>query len=212
MRHIDRGELREAIGLAADYELDLLRRHTEGTYDNGLFQDADSHVSFHSPFVTWQRMDAHQLNLPKEMLLTGVSLLLGLERASEEDRLVVMSLNLNQLERRISKDSSGPSMSSEHGLAMIAQLVVGQFGVVKSKRPRTIGDHRVWDMEVAPMLAGSEMRVMMLAHDGTVVIFLLASSDLERQSDEARLEELVKTTGFDFKPVNRTAIAPWITV
>ncbi|NLH72789.1 MAG: hypothetical protein GX456_07025 [Verrucomicrobia bacterium] len=206
LQHIKRGDVRLAIGAAADYELDLLGRYQPPSYEMGLFQDEATHLAFHSPFVDWKRLDAKKLDLPKELLMTGVSFLLGLEGASEEDRLVVMSINLKQLERRMAGNSSDLSLSSDRGLLFITQMVSGQFGVAKSHQFKRLGDYRVLDVELAPALIGPNLRMILLPHGGTTILFLLRSAAGDFASNLERLEELVKTASFDYKPANTVAI------
>jgi len=206
-RAVRRGEYRTAIVTAAEYERELLSRYKAPTYEMGLFQSEAEHISFHCTFDTWKPIDMEKLELPKALLMMGFSVLLALEGPSAEERFVAISMNLEQMERRIGVQQGDAGFRTDRALQLIGHMFSSNMGVVKGQCFQRIGDHRVLHLEVATPGVGPDVRVVLLPHGGRVFVFLLVSPAGDITANEAKLHDLIKTASFDYKPEDKEAIA-----
>ncbi|HNT86520.1 MAG TPA: hypothetical protein PKL84_01525 [Candidatus Hydrogenedentes bacterium] len=194
------------IRIAAEYEQELLTQYKAPTFEMGLFQSEAAHISFHNPFDGWREVSPEELDIPKEIVMTGFVPLLLLEDPTAGKRVAVFLINGKQLERRTGVADQMPSFDSEVGLQLLAQMTSELFGVAKGSAATTIGDHRVLSVEIAPPVYGTAGRMVLLARDGLVFSFVLVSTATDMSACNAKLEDLIKTASFDHKPADLAAI------
>ncbi len=194
------------IRIAAEYEQELLTGYDAPTYEMGLFQSEAAHISFHSPFDGWKEVSPEDLDIPKEIVMTGFVPLLLLEDPTAEKRVAVFLINGKQLERRTGVADQMLSFDSEAGLQLLAQMICEFFGVAKGSAVTTIGDHRVLSVDIAPPAYGTAGRLVLLARDGLIFSFVLVSTATDMTAYNAKLEDLIKTASFDYEPADIAAI------
>lgn len=200
-----RGEYRQAALATVEYEQSLLRRYSPPTYELGLLQSEKEHLSIYVSFDSWRQKSEIEMDIPKELEMMGISVLLALEGSSETESMGIMSWDLSQIERRMG-GSDGFSVTSDRGLQMMGQMMASQFGTVRSQRFRTIGDHRVLWLEIVTPMMGPDVRLAILPQSGRVFAFLLTSAASNIEENENKLKDTIKTASFDYKPSDDAAV------
>lgn len=202
------GQHRKAIAKVGEYEQEILSLYEPPSYKMGLFQCEAEHLNFHSPFVEWKLAEkkAEEDEFLKKLTMTGWNFLLALEGGSEAEGLTVFCVHAGRLAQRMGLQEMKNELSSDHALLQMSQMFVSSFGVVKSHRFQTLGDHRVLCLEVRVQGVGPEFRMVLLPAEERIFGFLLVSPYGDITVNEQRLHELVKTASFDYKPEDEAAI------
>ena len=206
LENVEKGEFREAIISAAEYEQELISRYTPPTFQMDLFQSEADHLSFHSSFTDWKQVGLKELEIPEWVPMMGLNNLLTLKGKVEDDRFVILSMNVGQIEQRMGLSEPGRTRLSDQELLSYSVSMAGDFGVVKKQEFKTIGDHHALVLDIGTPMGGPPITLVSLVHGKRLYGFLLMSSLGNRQHNERRLFELIKTVDFKYKPADEAKI------
>jgi len=207
---VDRQDHRGAIAKAADYELALLNNYPAPSYEMGLFRSEAVNASFRCPFVEWKQVDMDkepELKDLKKLAIVGWDVLLVLEGDAEEERLMAACIDTKQLTQGVGAQDDFPDMCSGQGLQLVAQMIAGKFGAVKSQPFQDVGAHKVLFLEIKGPMMAPDVRMALLPNAPQIFAFFLISPNRTIVANERRLDELMKTASFDYQPQDAQAIA-----
>lgn len=202
----DSGKYLEAIGTAGEYEQVLLAKYPASTFELGLFQSPSHHLSFHSPFEGWTQESLKELQIPEWLPAMGFDYLIALKGKAEEDRFILLSMDLGKVMYRISGEKSSSGKLSDQELQLCSQMIAANFGAAKSEEFKAVGDHRVHLIEIATPALGPSLICANLAEKGRCYFFLLGCAAGSRIENEKKLYELIKTVDFKYKPEDTARI------
>lgn len=197
---------RKAISVAAEYEQQLLARYSQPTFHMDLFQSEADHLSFHNSFTDWKQVGLKELELPEWLSMMGFDVLLALEGKVEDDRFLIISMNLGRIEQRMGLAEPGRTHLSDQELLLGAIMMADNFGVVKNHEFKTIGDHHTLVLDIDTPFMGPSVYLVNLSQGRKLYAFILISSAGDLQDNQKRLFELIKTVDFKYRPADEASI------
>jgi len=199
-------EFREAIIKAAEYEQELIFRYPPPSLQDNLFQSEAEHISFRNSFTDWQKIGLKELEIPEWLPMMGFNILLAQEGKVEEERFIAITMNMGQLEQRMGLSNPAQNKMNDQELLLGGTMIANQFGAVTNQQFTTIGEHPVLSMEIGTALAGPPIDMINLANGRRLFSFLVISSLRNQQDNKNKLNELIKTLNFTYKPANTDKI------
>ncbi|MCK4245542.1 MAG: hypothetical protein KAX20_07960, partial [Candidatus Omnitrophica bacterium] len=199
-------EYRKAIISSANYEQELVSRYELPSFQMDLFRSEADHISFHSSFIGWKQVGLKELGIPEWLPMMGFNILLALEGKVENDRFILLSMDMGKIEQRMGIAKQDKKELSDQELLLFATVMAGNFGVVKKQEFKTIGDHRVLVLNIGSPMGESPVTMVNLSHGKRFYAFLLISSLRNRQNNEKKFLELIKTVDFKYKLPNEVKI------
>jgi hypothetical protein len=199
---VQKNVFREAIVKAAEYEQELISRYPPPKLQDNLFQSEAEHISFHNSFTDWKTIGLKELEIPEWLPMMGFNILLAQEGKVEQDRFIAITMNMGQLEQRMGLSEPGQNKMTDQELLLGGTMIANQFGAVKNQQFKTIGVHPVLSMEIGTPLAGPPIELISLANGRRLFSFLVISSLRNQQDNKTKLDELIKTVQFNYKPAN----------
>ncbi|MBN2180899.1 MAG: hypothetical protein JW715_03210 [Sedimentisphaerales bacterium] len=199
-------EFRDAIIKAAEYEQDLIFRYPPASFQNNFFQSEAEHMTFSSSFTDWKKIGLKELEIPEWLPMMGFNILLAQEGKVEEDRFIALTMNMGQIEQRMGLSEPGQGKMTDQELLLGGTMIANQFGAVTNQQFKTFGDHSALVMKIGSAVGGPPITMINLANGRRFYSFVLISSLRNQQDNENKLNEVVKTLKFDYKPANTAQI------
>jgi len=202
---IQRGEIRDAIIAAAEYENVLIESYPPPSFQMNLFRSQAQHLSFHNSFTDWKQVEVTELGLPEWLPMMGFRLHLALDGETEDDRFLLFSTNLGDVEERTGVAPLQQPQLTDQELLTSGLLIAGNVGVVKSQEFKRIASHRVLLLTLATPMGGP-VTVASLGRGRQLYAFMLFSSLGNHDVNEKKLVELLVSVDFTYRPPDEARI------
>ena len=203
---VRRGDWRDSIVAAAEYEQHLLSRYPAPTFEMDLFRSQADSLSFHSTFIGWKRVAAEELDLPQWLAMTGFNVPLVLRDDSDENRFLLLTMDVGRLEQGLGLTASGEELS-ERELELGATLLAGNFGEVERQEFKQAGSHQILLARIATPMNGPPVLFAALSQSRKLYAFVVVSSPSKRAENEISLFKLMQTADFKHQPPDQARIA-----
>jgi hypothetical protein len=200
LSYIQNNEIRKAFIATAEYEHELISKYDPPTFQNDLFQSEADHLSFHSFFTSWKQAELEELEIPM------FNILFALEGEVEEDRFILLSMGIGQIQQRMGISESYKTGLSDRELLFGATMIASELGSIRNQEFKSIGEHQVLVLEIETPMGGPSVMMVSLGHGKQLYAFILSSSLRNRAENRKHLVELIKTVKFNYKPADESKI------